>query len=182
MRKKILDTSSANVPIESHGKWLELAKVATVEGTSEDPRFPIESAFWRSAEPVDQQIRLVFDEPVPVCRIQLRFHEPTTERTHEFTLHWSATQGQSHDGDYPPAVEFQPHGIYDRSGKTSSLEGVSVLEPRSGRISPGETPQSVSPHGEWVNKFSETENSERSKSILQELASALRAIGRLEHP
>ena len=68
--------------------------------TSEDPRFPIESVFsnqglgWRAGHTGDQQIRLIFDEPILVRRIQLRFHETATERTQEFTLGWSAAQGR----------------------------------------------------------------------------------------
>ncbi len=48
--------------------WLDVNKVASVEVTSEDQNFPIESALlgdhargWRAAESGTQTIRLVFD-------------------------------------------------------------------------------------------------------------------------
>jgi hypothetical protein len=66
-------------------------------GPFTDGRHPprIESGFSNQnagyvGEPGDQQIRLIFDEPVSVGRIQVRFDEPATERTQEFTLRWSA--------------------------------------------------------------------------------------------
>jgi len=49
---------------------LDLEHAATVEVTSEDKDFPIESSLsiepshgWRAAEPGAQEIRLVFDQP-----------------------------------------------------------------------------------------------------------------------
>ena len=59
MRKRIVD-ARATAPDKLHGGWLDLAQIATVEVTSEDPRFPIESVFtnggpgWRAAQTGDQ--------------------------------------------------------------------------------------------------------------------------------
>jgi hypothetical protein len=78
MRKRIVDKPVAAPFAGSDVGWLDLAEIATVEVTSEDPRFPIESAFaasgpgWRASKIGEQQIRLIFDEPASVRRIQLR--------------------------------------------------------------------------------------------------------------
>ena len=80
--------------------WMDLGQIATVEVTSEDPGFPIESAFgadsgpgWRASQKGEQQIRLIFDQAQAVRRIQLHFLERTFDRLQEFTIRWSAAQG-----------------------------------------------------------------------------------------
>jgi hypothetical protein len=82
--------------------WLNLESTASVEVTSEDNTFPIESALlrqekggWRAAEPGVQMIRLIFDEPQRLERISIVFEETETERTQEFTLRWSPDRGSS---------------------------------------------------------------------------------------
>lgn len=75
--------------------WLDVKTLARFEATSEDSRYPIESAFeedgqgWRAAEVGEQAIRLVFEKPQRIQRIRLCFIEPDTERTQQFTLEWS---------------------------------------------------------------------------------------------
>jgi hypothetical protein len=120
---------------ELHGGWLDLAQIATVEVTSEDPRFPIESVFtnggpgWRAAQTGEQRIRLILDEPISVRRIQLRFCEPAIERTQEFTLHWSAAQGGAASEIIRQQWNFNPNGSTAEVEEYSvSLEGVSALE------------------------------------------------------
>lgn len=116
-------------------EWLNFSQTAAVEVTSEDPNYPIEGAFecqsargWRAAAAGDQQIRILFDAPTSVRRIQLRFIEPTVERTQEFTLRWYGAEARpnviarqqwnfSPDGS---TVEFEDYHV--------DLEGVSTLE------------------------------------------------------
>jgi hypothetical protein len=81
-------------------RWIDLARIATVEVTMEDPGFPVESALtghgglgWRAVRNGKQLIRLLFEEPVAVRRIQLHFEEPTCERLQEFTRRWLAAGG-----------------------------------------------------------------------------------------
>src|SRR5664279_3337448 len=101
MRKRIVPGPTLmETPRDSEQGWLDLQDIATVEVTSEDPGFPIESAFnfecglgWRAAEPGEQQVRIIFDHPTPIRRIQLHFVETTVERTQEFTLRWSSVSG-----------------------------------------------------------------------------------------
>ena len=135
MPKRILDTRLSVPSRKFQLGWFDLAQIATVEVTSEDPLFPIESAFadggqgWRAAQSGDQQIRLIFDEPVSVSRIQLRFHEPETERTQEITLSWSATRGGASKEIIRQQWNFSLAGSPSELEEYAvGLEGVSALE------------------------------------------------------
>jgi uncharacterized protein (DUF736 family) len=81
----------------SQPEWLDLEGISAVEVTSEDPNFPIESAFagegrgWRAADKGKQVIRIVFDRPTRLQRIRLEFFDAEAERTQEFTLRWART-------------------------------------------------------------------------------------------
>ena len=108
------------------GEWLNLSQVASVEVTSEDPDYPIDEAFecqstrgWRAAAAGDQQIRIVFDTPTPVRRIQLRFSEPAVERTQEFTLQWYGA------GDSPTVIVRQQWN-FSPAGSTVEIEDYHV--------------------------------------------------------
>ena len=99
MHKRIL-ARPASPPAEQG--WLDLESTASVEITSEDNAFPIESALlerdkggWRAAGPGIQTIRLTFDEPQKLRRISVVFEETETKRTQEFTLRWSPDRGSS---------------------------------------------------------------------------------------
>jgi len=100
MRKRIispkLNATAAQQP------WLNLERTASVEVTSEDNAFPIESALsqeaakgWRAAEAGVQTIRLIFDQPQSLKRISLVFVEMEVSRTQEFILRWSPDRGNS---------------------------------------------------------------------------------------
>jgi hypothetical protein len=109
--------------------------MAEVEVTSEDPRFPLESALvsskgpgWR-AQRGKQIIRITFDKPTRLRRIRLEFSETEIARTQEFTLHWSAEPG----GPFTEIVRQQ--GSFSPQGSTRetedyqvNLDSVSVLE------------------------------------------------------
>ncbi len=41
----------------------------------------------------EQLLRIIFDEPTPLHRVQLHFEENELERTQEFTIRWSPAQG-----------------------------------------------------------------------------------------
>lgn len=136
MRKRIV-ASAPTVATPGRGpRWMDLGQIATVEVTSEDPGFPIESVFsansgpgWRASEKGEQQIRLIFDQAVAVHRIQLHFVEPTRDRLQEFTVRWSAA-----DGGGPKEIVRQQYN-FSPAGSTSELEdyevnldGVSTVE------------------------------------------------------
>jgi hypothetical protein len=79
MRKRLISAiPHERVPSDSGG--LDLAKLGTVEITSEDEANPIECALqqgealgWRAAESGPQIIRLLFDQPQKLKRIWLVF-------------------------------------------------------------------------------------------------------------
>jgi hypothetical protein len=115
------------------GHWLNPEQIATVEVTSEDPGFPIEYAFasnhgqgWRASQGGEQQIRIIFDTPVPVHRTELRFHEADCERTQEFILRWSPESGGSATEIVRQQWNFSPTGS---TMETVGLDAVLVLEP-----------------------------------------------------
>jgi hypothetical protein len=100
MRKRIIARAFQTPPPEQG--WLDLESTASVEITSEDNAFPIESALlrqdkegWRAAEPGVQTIRLIFDEPQRLRRVSIVFEETGIKRTQEFTLRWSPDRGSS---------------------------------------------------------------------------------------
>lgn len=73
--------------------WLDLTQIAKVEITSEDDLFPIEHALdhaistgWRASSPGPQTIRLRFDQPQELHRIQIHIIDRASERTQELTL------------------------------------------------------------------------------------------------
>lgn len=135
MRKRIVSGLSRASGRAEQG-WLDLEQIATVEVTSEDPHFPIDSIFswevgpgWRASQKGAQQIRIIFDQPLSVRRIQLHFIEPELERTQEFRVRWSSAEGG-------PAKEIvRQQWNFSPAGSTSevedydvSLDSVAVLE------------------------------------------------------
>ncbi|HYZ86643.1 MAG TPA: hypothetical protein VE621_19670 [Bryobacteraceae bacterium] len=136
MRKRIVGPHHARQAGHSDKGWLDLEKIATVEVTSEDPNFPIEHAFganegagWRASQGGEQQIRIIFDNPVAVHRMELRFQEAYCERTQEFILRWWSASGG-------PATEIvrQQWNFNPATSRTEiedyvvDLDAVSVLE------------------------------------------------------
>jgi uncharacterized protein (DUF736 family) len=136
MRKRITGPLYAKAGGELDQGWRDLEHIATVEVTSEDPSFPIESAFgskygpgWRASQEGEQQIRIIFDEPVSLRRIQLRFHEVESERTQEFTLRWSPAGGGSTTVIVRQQWNFSPTGsTTEIEDYVVDLDAVSVLE------------------------------------------------------
>jgi hypothetical protein len=115
-------------------QWLDLAMV-TAEISSEDPDHAIECALvddgvkgWRAGEPGVQTIRLLFDRPQDLRRIQLSFVETTIARTQEFVLRWSR------GSDAPEEIlrqqwNFSPDGaIHETEDYEVRLAGATMLE------------------------------------------------------
>ena len=98
MRKRLISPTpkTALSPGESQ---LDLERMALVEVTSEEPDYPVESAFvsgetrgWRASETGTQTVRLLFDQPQRLKRISLVFEEEEAMRTQEFVLRWSSNR------------------------------------------------------------------------------------------
>jgi hypothetical protein len=135
MRKRII----AHGPGESAAAepdWMDLDLVAQVEITSEDADYPIESALipgtgssWRAAQPGEQTIRLLFDEPRSLRRVHLVFHEDEHARTQEFVLRWSADGGQSYREILRQQYNFSPPAATrEVEDYDIELNGVTALE------------------------------------------------------
>jgi len=137
MRKRLIDLQPpATVSEFSNGEWLNLPALAQVEVTSEAESYPIESALvpptkdgWRAAEPGEQRIRLIFDEPQQITRVLLVFEEREKAKSHEFVLRWS----DSIDGLYREIVRqqwnFSPAGaVREVEDYRVQLFHVKVLE------------------------------------------------------
>jgi hypothetical protein len=138
MRKHLLDSATVDEPKDPSPAWLAVDRLATVEISSEDAAYPIESVFqvngragsgWRAAAPGKQLIRLLFDSPQPLRSIWLRFGESQVERTQEFTLRY-AEQGRVADREIVRQQwSFSPSGSTSETEKYQvDLPKVSVLE------------------------------------------------------
>jgi hypothetical protein len=113
MRKQIIK-HSRDVDLDV-ATWLDLQRLARIELTSEDSTFPIEAALdttpgsgWRAAEAGEQTIRLLFNEPKMVRRIQVSFLENQYPRTQEFVLRWLADGARSYSEIVRQQYTFSP--------------------------------------------------------------------------
>ena len=135
MRKSIVSPSAvAATPISD--LWRDLERIARVEISSEDEQFPIEHALgkkattgWRAAETGPQLIRLHFDEPLNIKRIQLHFVEKAAERSQEFAVF--AGSGTELKEVVRQQWTFSPHGSTEEiEDYTVNLSGITTLELR----------------------------------------------------
>lgn len=137
MRKRVIGHGPREVSAVEPG-WLDLERLAQVEITSEASDYPIESALipgpgsgWRAAQPGEQTIRLLFDEPLRLQRLRLVFHEDEQERTQEFVLRWSADGGQSYREIVRQQYNFSPpDAVREVEDYEIDLDGVTALELR----------------------------------------------------
>ena len=140
MRKRILQTGDVTSSEANH-LWLDLQSIAQVEVTSEDAGYPIEAALvpepqkaaagWRAAGEGEQTIRLLFDEPQRLRRVNLAFRETNAERTQEFELRWSPDGGRSWHSIVRQQWNFSPGGATTQDEDYSvDLVGVTMLELR----------------------------------------------------
>lgn len=135
MRKRIVNPVSLQ-SVDSEHQWLDIEKLATIEITSEDSQFPIESALllsnasgWRASELGEQSIRLIFDTPQKIQQIWLNFEECEVERTHEYVLRCSSDGGQSFQDIVRQQWNFSPRGATrEAQNYQVDLRAVTILE------------------------------------------------------
>ena len=136
MRKQTMKSGSEDVSRPA-GVWLDLERLAQVEITSESAEHPIESALipdrgpgWRAAQPGKQTIRLIFDEPLTLGHILLRFDEKEQGRTQEFVLRWLPEGRQSRREIVRQQYTFSPPAtdqeIEDYSVKLDGVIGIEL--------------------------------------------------------
>jgi len=136
MRKQITNQGTQGTPPVDYQDWLDLEHLAKVELTSEDTEHPIELALltnarlgWRAQQPGKQTIRLLFDKPHSISRIQLVFQESERERTQEFVLRWSAGSGATFRNVVRQQYNFSPPATTrELEDYTVDLNGLLVLE------------------------------------------------------
>ena len=135
MRKKLITPVVQNNTL-AHQEWMDLESIAQVELTSEDAANPIEQAFtpdmehgWKAAEPGEQTIRLLFDQPQRIQHIQLLFREAGQTRTQEFLLRCSSDRGKSYKDIVRQQYNFSPPDTTLQNENYSvALEGVTTIE------------------------------------------------------
>jgi hypothetical protein len=116
--------------------WLDVERTASVEVTSEENGYPIESALlgtdgsgWRAASPGTQIIRLIFDEPQKLRRIWLVFEDRENTRTQEFVLRWSSDMGRSFREIVRQQWNFSPpDSVHETEDYIVELYGVTILD------------------------------------------------------
>ena len=135
MRKKIIDPAKQKRTSAEQG-GLDLESLAQVEITSEDENHPFEAALtssggagWKAAQPGEQTIRLIFDEPQKVNSIQLLFREEAQERTQEFLLRCLPAGEKSYQEIVRQQYNFSPPHTTEESEKyIVDLDAVRELE------------------------------------------------------
>ncbi|WP_263381311.1 hypothetical protein [Granulicella arctica] len=134
MRKSIV-TPTAVTAVPIGDLWRDLERIARVEMTSEDAAFPIENAIarksttgWRASSVGPQVIRLHFDEPQAIKRIQLHFVDRTAERSQEFAVFANGSDGTMREV-VRQQWNFSPSGTTEELEEYAlTLAGVTVLE------------------------------------------------------
>ncbi len=135
MHKRVFTPTTPGIRPYDEG-WLDLDRAASVEVTSEEREYGIDSALvsgetqgWRAASPGTQTIRLLFDQPQRLRRIWLVFEETETERTQEFVLRWSPDGGRSFQEIVRQQWNFSPpNTIREIEEYRVEISNVMVLE------------------------------------------------------
>ncbi len=136
MRKLITGESEKLQHPSPASDWIDLESLARVEITSEDTDHPIESALipghetgWLAGRAGKQTIRLLFDTPQKITRIQLLFEELKQERTQEFVLRWSPDHGDTHHEIVRQQYNFSPPAVTrELEDFAVDLDGVLIVE------------------------------------------------------
>jgi hypothetical protein len=136
MRKRIVQPGTPGTTPADGQDWLDLAQRVQVELTSEDAQYPIESALtldagsgWRADQPGKQTIRLLFDRPHRISRIQLMFQETERVHTQEVVLRWSPDGGSSWREIVRQQYNFSPPAVIrELEDYAVDLDGLTILE------------------------------------------------------
>ena len=135
MRKSQITRIPQNAPSRDQ-TWMEVDRIASVEVSSEESDYPIESALllegktgWRAANRGTEIIRLIFDEPQKLRRILLVFEDTENSRTQEFVLRWSPDIESSFREIIRQQWNFSPpDSVQETEDYAVELSEVKVLE------------------------------------------------------
>src|SRR4051794_24346841 len=136
LRKQIIKPSPAP-PIPMPGE-IDIAAVATVLVTSEDPDHPVDHAFdqqrgpggsrWVAGEPGEQTLILAFDAPQVIRRVLVEVEEPEVARTQDLQLAVASDGGQTYRELVRQEYNFSPPGTtFEREDWAATAEGVTHL-------------------------------------------------------
>ncbi len=136
LRKQIIGTPPAT-PVPLPGE-IDIAAVATVLVTSEDPRHPVDHAFdgsrgpggsrWVAGGPGEQAVILAFDAPQAIRRVVLEVEEGEVARTQELQLAVSSDGGTTYREVLRQEYNFSPPGTtFEREDWAVDAEGVTHL-------------------------------------------------------
>jgi hypothetical protein len=139
LRKEILTTQ----PITSaqRASQKDIASIATVLVTSEDPDHPIDHVFdgqrgpgasrWIAAQPGEQTLILAFDAPQTIRKVLVEIEEPNIGRTQEMDVSVSNDGGQTYRELVRQEYTFSPPGTsLEREEWSINADGVSHLRLR----------------------------------------------------
>ena len=136
LRKQVIKAaSSAPIPASDD---LDVAAVATVLVTSEDPEHPVDHAFdalsgpggtrWVAGEPGEQALILAFDAPQAIRRVVLEVEEREVARTQELQLAVSGDGGLTYRELLRQEYNFSPPGTtFEREDWAVVAVGVTHL-------------------------------------------------------
>ena len=135
LRKQITRTPATPAPMPDE---LDIAAVATVLVTSEDPEHPVDHAFdrhrgpggtrWVAGEPGEQALILTFDAPQVVRRVAVEIEEPEVVRTQELLLSISGDGGRTYRELLRQEYTFSPPGTtFEREDWAVPAEGITHL-------------------------------------------------------
>jgi hypothetical protein len=136
LRKQIIKPSPAT-PAPMPGE-IDIAAVATVLVTSEDPGHPVDHAFdqqrgpggsrWVAGETGEQVVILAFDAPQTIRRVLLEAEESEVARTQDLQLAVSSDGGQTYRELVRQEYNFSPPGTtFEREDWAATAEGVTHL-------------------------------------------------------
>src|SRR5919198_5731902 len=118
LRKQILPTHSITSPRYRVEK--DIAALATVLVTSEDPNHPIDYVFdrergpgasrWIAEQAGEQTVILAFDTPQPIRKVIVEVEEPDISRTQELEVSISDNGGRTYRELVRQEYNFSPPG------------------------------------------------------------------------
>ena len=143
LRKQIIDADNVAAIRRGEQKDAEknIAALATVFVTSEDPQHPIDFAFdaeegpgasrWIAGAPGPQTVILAFDVPQAIRKVRLEVEERDTSRTQEVDLAVSDDGGRTYRVVLRQEYNFSPPGTtLEREEWRFSSDGVTHLRLR----------------------------------------------------
>jgi hypothetical protein len=136
LRKQVIKAASP-APIPGSDD-IDIAAVATVLVTSEDPGHPIDHAFddrrgqggsrWVAGEPGEQTVILAFDSPQAIHRVVVEVEEREVARTQELQLAVSPDGGRTYRELLRQEFNFSPPGTtFEREDWAVSSDAVTHL-------------------------------------------------------